>query len=88
MKKHWKNKQETDDTKKRQFEQFKTTPSFVRDTMNVTITLNDAQEEQIQLKFKIDNFSSSIRPKFRIKKMKKSYFYKRKLTSQWNTNAY
>ena len=31
--------------------------------MNGTITLNDAQEEQIQLKYTIDNFSSSTRPK-------------------------
>ena len=31
--------------------------------MNGTITLNDAQEEQMQLKYTIDNFSSSTRPK-------------------------
>ena len=36
--------------------------------MNGTITSNDVQEEQIQLKYAINNFSSSTKPKKQNKK--------------------
>ena len=36
--------------------------------MNDTITLNHTQKEQIQLKYAIDNFASSTKPKNQSKK--------------------
>ena len=45
--------------------------SLEREIMNGAITLNDALEEQIQLKYKISNFNSSTKPKNQNKKFEK-----------------
>ena len=55
------------------FSNFKSIQSFTRDTMNGTNTLNNAQEEKMQLKYTLDNFNSSTRPIKQNKKGEKDH---------------
>ena len=54
------------------FLQVKTIRSLGRNIMNGAITLNDAKQKKIHLKFAIHNFSSSTRPKNQKIKRKRS----------------
>ena len=62
------------DTKKKakryDFQKFKLIRSFRRENHNGVIILNDALEEQIHLKSKLNNFSEYPNPKSEIKKKK------------------
>lgn len=55
------------------FQHVKTIRSLGTAIMNDAITFNDAQEEQIQLKYAIDNFNAFTRPKDQNKNDKKNF---------------
>ena len=55
------------------FQKFKAIRSFGRDIYNDFITLNDAFEEQINLKNETDHFNENTKPK-KLKKKKKKYW--------------
>lgn len=68
-------------------QKIKTLRYFGKDILNGAITLNDAQEVQIQLKYRIYDFGNYTNKELKRKGIKQTYSSQSKWVFSWKKNA-